>query len=693
MSRDMRPGFWRKCRVCFRWLRISAWLVLLAAICAVLWLNRVGLPDFLKTRLVATLHERGVELEFSRMRLRFERGIVAENVRIGGAQTNGSPVLSLVEVQLRLDFRALLRRQLQVDGLVLRQGKLIWPVSPIPQDETLTLDNIQAGLRFQTNDTWSLDNFQADFAGAKLALSGEVKHAPELRNLQVFSGQKTGGNGALLDWLQKISGTLGRIHYETAPQLNLVINGDARDLRSFVVRLAVTQGKTRLELTGGENAAADNYHCHIHGAFDPETVRPFLPAGNVARGFEIVKLTEPLALDADVNGRPDDYAGLAADGRVAVTNFTVRGETFGDVTAAFNYTNRVLDFSNLLMHTGAQMLAADAITLDFNRRMIYFTNGFSTADPQSVVRAIGPKTAEQMEPYHFLEPPTVRVNGQLPLRDMNEGRDMADVDMKFDVIQGAPFEWLKFRTTNIVGTIHWQAQTLILTNVASALYGGEGNVFVNFDFRPAHEGADYQFMVDVTNVDLHALTAGLSSLTNHLEGTLAGKLVVTHADTRDWRTWNGYGHAKLRDGLIWDEPIFGILSPVLNAVSPGLGSSRATDASAGFTITNGVIFTDSLEIRATMAQLQYAGTVDMAGNVNMRVNALLLRNTPVIGWWVSSITGPFTKLFEYHVTGTLENPRSDLVYIPKFLLMPLHPLRSIQDLFPGGAMTNAPPGN
>jgi hypothetical protein len=686
----MRPGFWRKCRVCFRWLRISAWLVLLAAICAALWLNRVGLPDFLKTRLVATLHERGVELEFSRMRLRFDRGIVAENVRIGGAQTNGSPVISLAEVQLRLGLRALLRRQLQVDGLVLRRGRLVWPVSPT---NALTLDNIQAGLRFQTNDTWSLDNFQADFAGAKLALSGEVKHAPELRSLEIFNGKKTGGNGALLDWLQKFSATLGNIHYETAPQLNLVVTGDARDLRSFVVRLAVTQGKTQLELTGGENAVVDNYHCHVHGAFDPETVRPFLTFSNVVRAFEIVKLTGPLELDADVNGRPDDCADLTAAGRLAVTNFTVRGETFGDAAAAFNYTNRVLKFSNLLMHTGAQMMTADAIALDFNRRMIYFTNGFSTCDPQSVVRAIGPKTAELMEPYHFLEPPAARVNGQLPLRDMNEGRDMADVDMRFDVIRGAPFEWMKFRTANIVGTIHWLAQTLILTNVASAFYGGEADGFANFDFRPAHEGADYQFMADVTNVDLHALTAGLSSLTNHLEGALAGKLVVTHADTRDWRTWDGYGHAELRDGLIWDEPIFGILSPVLNAVSPGLGSSRATDASAGFTITNGVIFTESLEIRATMAQLQYAGTVDMAGNVNMRVNALLLRNTPVIGWWVSLVSTPFTKLFEYHVTGTLENPRSDPVYVPKFLLMPLHPLRSIQDLFPVGAMTNAPTEN
>jgi hypothetical protein len=40
-----------------------------------------------------------------------------------------------------------------------------------------------------------------------------------------------------------------------------------------------------------------------------------------------------------------DYDSIAASGRVALTNFAVRGEAFGDVTSALNYTNRVLEFS------------------------------------------------------------------------------------------------------------------------------------------------------------------------------------------------------------------------------------------------------------------------------------------------------------------------------------------------------------
>jgi len=86
---------------------------------------------------------------------------------------------------------------------------------------------------------------------------------------------------------------------------------------------------------------------------------------------------------------------------------------------------------------------------------------------------------------------------------------------------------------------------------------------------------------------------------------------VTNASTEDLETWNGFGRASLRNGLIWDIPIFGIISPVLNSVSPGLGSSQATEASGKYVITNGVIYTDSLLIRSTMSRLEYISSAGL----------------------------------------------------------------------------------
>jgi hypothetical protein len=257
--------------------------------------------------------------------------------------------------------------------------------------------------------------------------------------------------------------------------------------------------------------------------------------------------------------------------------------------------------------------------------------------------------------------------------------------MWFEVIKGAPFEWLKLKTTNIVGTLHWRGQTLLLTNTTAAFYGGTADGFAYFDFRVPHEGADYQYEVNVMNVNLHLLALELGTPTNHLEGILAGQLVVTNASTENWRTLSGHGRVNLRDGLLWDIPIVSILSPVLNAVSPGLGNSRATEASAKFVITNGMIFTDSLEIRSMMTRLEYVGTIDLQQNVNARVTAHLLRDTWVVGPLVSTVLWPIGKLFEYRVTGPLKNPKSEPIYVlPKLLLFPLHPIRTLEDIITGG---------
>jgi hypothetical protein len=889
----MRAGFWRNCRVGFRWCRISVWLLVLAAVCAVLWLNRVGLPDFLKTRLVATLRERGVNLEFSRMRLRFERGIVAENVRLGEAQGSG-PVLTLGEVQLQLDFPALLARRLQVDGLVLRQGELIWPFSTT---NTLRLDGIQTDLRFQTNDTWSLDHFQANLAGAKLLFSGDIAHAPEIRDWGIFHGTGSTNFPNWQEQLEKISDTLGQIHFEGTPLLNLTVNGDARDVHSFAVRLmvgaaaaqtpwfrardleltanltaptnapahfdpawgfwtnaqpfqlewsvrgaqwqseklnadaiaaggfwrapelavtnlsvelgggrldasarlnvatrelvftnascfdlhavyawltektvdrladfywmrppalqiggalvlpawtnepsdwlgavrptvrlngelgftnatvmgaqidsahthfsyldltwqlpdlAVAQAATHLQIAGFEDDATKKYRWQIRGALDPEAARPFLTANNGARGLDIVQLAEPLALDLDVSGKLYDLDSLAVDGNLAATNFMVRHEHIGDVATAVNYTNQVLTFLHPLMHTGAQTATGESVTLDFNRRLICFTNALTATDPWMVARAIGPLTAKLVAPYHFFQPPTVRVNGRIPLGGMYGGPEMTNVDMRFDIIKGGKFAWLKLNTTNITGSVLWRGQTLMLTNVAAAFYGGTGGGAAFFDFHVAHDGGDYQYAVTVTNVNLHALAEEFFSPTNQLEGALAGELVVTNASTENWRTMAGHGRVNLRDGLLWDIPAVRILSPVLNAVSPGLGNSRATEAAADYVIANGLISTGSLEIRSTMTRLEYVGTIDLDKNVNARVTAQLMRDLPG-GQLISTMLWPVSKLFEYRVTGTLANPKSEPIYVlPKLLLIPLHPFRTLEDLIPGNANQNNPLGN
>ena len=48
---------------------------------------------------------------------------------------------------------------------------------------------------------------------------------------------------------------------------------------------------------------------------------------------------------------------------------------------------------------------------------------------------------------------------------------------------------------------------------------------------------------------------------------------------------------------------------------------------------------------------------------------------------MSLVLSPLTKLFEYRVTGTIHEPKKEPLYIPKPLTFPLHPFKSLRELF------------
>ena len=928
--------FWIKWRTRFRICRIVVWLLLLAVLCAVLWLDLVGLPDFAKRPLVDALRQHGIALEFVRLRLDLVRGVVADKVRIGGETPNG-PLLLLRELQLQLNVRALLHRKLQLDGVVLREGKFILPISSSNDPpRALTFDHIQTELRFQTNDVWIVDNFQANFAGAQFVLAGQVANASAVSDWGMFHG-KPGVRGASQSQsqLKKIGTTLSEIHFNKDSQVTLNVHGDARNLNSFFLFLTVdapgtqtpwgsaenlelvahsmmsvessgaatappmeinwkaqlgrlktgmagadyiyctgawhasgeidwetevarlqaekigaeyvacdgswrapeleitnlyarlggghlrvgmrlntatrefyftnsscfnlqsisgvltqkareqldrielpqppeihaggsltlpqwtndmsafwrdarpgvrlngelavtnpamsgfslneahvrfaysnemltgdldltgptsrgfsldgvyarftysneiwavsdaflTRASTRLRIQGQENDATKDYQLYVQGALSPDVVGPFLNA-KAAREFHNYSFAQPLDLDARIQGQLFNFDSIIADGHAAITNCTLRGESVDSAEADFHYAHMVVDLLHPHLEAGVQKMHADEVRLDWPGDRIYFINGRGLAYPQSVGNAIGPQQAQVLKPYHFLAPADVYVNGYAPLRDST------NVDLDFKSAGPAQVEILNVRSHAVSGELHWVGQALILTNLTASLYGGTGTGNASFDFRP-HPGANFNFVADLQDLDLHSLAQDLSTSSNHLEhlaGRVSGHCVVTSGYSEDWRSCNGYGDVRLRDGLLWDVPAFGALSPMFNSVSPGLGNSQAKDASAQFFMTNGVIATDNLQIHTELMVLHCKGTLDLKGNLEAHFTAELLHDVRGIGPLLAVFTVPVGELFKCKVTGTWSNPKVRSLYLnvpQKFLEDMMHPFHFLENL-------------
>jgi hypothetical protein len=430
----------------------------------------------------------------------------------------------------------------------------------------------------------------------------------------------------------------------------------------------------------------DEFYWRVSSTIDPACVRNLLEPAAL-RTFDLFSFTSPPMLEGEIWGRSQDPSQLGFRGRVALTNFTFRAQSVSGFQAELNYTNKLLRLLGVHLQRGTERLDADGLLADFSAGKIYLTNGLSTADPEVVTRAIGPHVWRAIQPYQFSNIPTVRAHGTIPIYDDN----LADLHLN---VTGGSFHWWNFNVSRITGDVHWTGQTVALSNVFADLYAGHLDGSATFDLKPHAETA-YRFELNATNILLQRLMADISTATNRLEGHVSGSLVITKGNTGDWRSHYGYGDVTLRDGLIWDIPLFGIFSPVLDGIAPGLGSSRASSGVCTFFITNGVIRSDDLEIRSPAMRIAYHGTVDLQQQVHARVEAELWRDMWLVGPVVSTVFWPVTKMFEYGVTGSLAEPKTKPVYlIPKILLFPFHPLRALKGLIPeesNSNRTNAPP--
>ena len=442
-------------------------------------------------------------------------------------------------------------------------------------------------------------------------------------------------------------------------------------------QLKITRPEGAIEADCTSDLRTWDFYGRLHSQIDVTLAKTFFQTAAGRRAFDLVQFTDPPTIQAEIRGCWLEFDRLSVSAEVAATNFTFRGEAMKDCQTHLEYTNKVFQFtqSQLQREQGERGNAA-AITLDLGQQKLYFTNGLSTLNPYVIARAIGQSAIAAIAPYQFDSPPTARVNGAVDLK-----RKRYEEDLHFDV-SGASFHWKQVRAEHLVGRLDWVGQTLALTNLVGGFHTGSAAGNAYFDFTVPHE-ADFSLKASFTGMDLREIaTPFITTKTNKLEGLLSGELIITQANSGDLKSWQGYGGLNLKDGLIWDIPMFGLFSPVLNALVPGLGNSRANEATATFVLTNGVFVTKDLQIRATMMRMELQGSVGLNKRVDARVEAELLRDLPAVGFVISKVFWPVTKLFEYKVTGAVGEPKAEPLYVlPKIILMPFHPFKTLRGLF------------
>ena len=141
-----------------------------------IYISEIGLPDFIKKPVLAGLSKAGLEVEFHRLRWRWNRGFVAENFYLARNPLRSSPEIFINEAEIRLNPWALCYGQFDIESLAISDGRFSWwlPATDIFPEQHFEITNIKTELVLLPDNGWHLTGMQADCFGAQLHLDGVI---------------------------------------------------------------------------------------------------------------------------------------------------------------------------------------------------------------------------------------------------------------------------------------------------------------------------------------------------------------------------------------------------------------------------------------------------------------------------------------------------------------------------------------
>jgi AsmA-like C-terminal region len=249
-------------------------------------------------------------------------------------------------------------------------------------------------------------------------------------------------------------------------------------------------------------------------------------------------------------------------------------------------------------------------------------------------------------PYRFRQSPQVTANGVYQFRGGKNTR----LEIAVDAPTGVDYTFLgkSLPFDRISGRLLFTKDRLQIVDLRGALFSG--NVSGSTDISLAKDRPRYHSGIVLTDIDFPRLTNLYFSYyhSRTVRGRLSGAYDFDGFGT-DPRTMRGTGQIGVTNGDVFAIPVFGPISEILNHIVPGAGYSIARAAGAKFTIRDGIIHTDDLDMSGQLFSILGHGDVyflDDKLDLDMRINA----KGPGI------LLTPVYKLFEYKGEGSLKKP-------------------------------------
>lgn len=411
-------------------------------------------------------------------------------------------------------------------------------------------------------------------------------------------------------------------------------------------------------LAGGGEISADvlvapeDFRMRITNTIAPTLLAPML--GKKEQEFlAMMEFRDPPYLEMELRGTKPDFAAISGTGSLRLGRTAMRGAWLDRADSKIEIANRAVIYRDLTIARG-KGVGTGTFIYDFGGQQVVLKNIDSTMPPVDVMMWADPKIADAIRPYRFRQPPRVKANGMIHLKDPTQN----DLNLAIDSEAGLDYDLLK-RTLKFGKTrasVHVRGTKVNADVLSAKLMGGDVGVkaVISIDAKDPTFGAD----VNVRRVNFAQLTK-LYFDYDDSEGEGSGQFKFT-ARMGQEEKMKGSGNIRIEDGHVFAIPLLGPLSDIINKIIPGAGFQTARLATADFTIADEKINTKNLAIEgAGFSLIGYGDIFFMKDDMDMsvRINA---RGIPGI------VLFPVSKLFEYISTGSVSNPEWRPKIIPRF---------------------------
>lgn len=389
------------------------------------------------------------------------------------------------------------------------------------------------------------------------------------------------------------------------------------------------------------------YQGHVTGTLNPHVLKPVLTP-NFRAIVDWFGIQEPLHGDVQIGGTLGDPA-VSCYGPVQATNFTIRGVAIDSLAGDLNITNEVMHLTGVTLTRPEGLARGDAHMAFSNQTLRLDVD--SRLDPRAVAEMLGPAVVNFMAPFQLNGPAHVRVNGLLDYCNFSLNQLQAHVEA-----QGFGYDrWVADTAQFDLEVI---GHRLRFTNVTATAYGGtlSGHGALYPVGRDDHWRYEINGLVGGARLD-DLLTATLEKPAENLRGTLdaTGRL-AGYIGVGTGPLATGTGQVKIRNGLLFETKLFSGLTAILGKIFPQTSLFAQTDARGSFAIRNSRIYSQDIELMGTIFSVKASGRYGFDGDLRFRVEVQPLRKGPV-AVLVRLATLPVTRLLEFRLTGTFEDPR------------------------------------